>query len=560
MSVAIVVASLIPTWASTYSLGLDVSHWQGAINWAKVAKSRHIFVYQKATEGTSYTDPTYQKNRQGAVANGIKFGAYHFSNPQGSTGKAAVAEAKQEADHFVAFAQPAAGDLIPALDLENSHYTQAMPTKRLIKWVDAWLLEVETKVGVKPDIYTSPYFWKTKLNDSRHFADEGYRLWIAHWTSAGQPSVPAQDWGGNHWTFWQWTDCAKVPGIGGCVDEDRYGSSDLTPVLIPGGVPTPTPSPTVTLIKPASTSPPSISGDTTVGSTLTASNGTWIGSDPKSYSYAWYRCDQSGQGCSGITGGTGPSYALTADDYGHTMEVTVTATNGAGSSSATSAVTATVTDTSPPLAPAMEAPLKVTVASKAHLTWSDSDPDARSFDLRRRVAHYYGDFGGYSDLAAGSAQTDASVPVSEGSTYCFSVLAHDEAGNASPWSTDACTVAPVDDRGLTESKGWNRRPDSQAYMRTLTTTTRRGANLHLRAIKTTWIALVAQKCPGCGRARVLLNGEAIKLVKLNAATIKDHAIIPVATFGQITTGKLEIKVLSHDRPVRIDGVAVFRAP
>ena len=83
------------------------------------------------------------------------------------------------------------------------------------------------------EIYTSPYFWKTYMGNSRAYADAGYKtLWIAHWKTQ-TPTVPAENWGGKGWTFWQWTNCWKVSGISGCVDGDRYNGTDFTRVKIP---------------------------------------------------------------------------------------------------------------------------------------------------------------------------------------------------------------------------------------------------------------------------------------------------------------------------------------
>ena len=64
-----------------YGEGIDASHWQGAINWTRVAGASKKFVYLKTTEGTTYVDPTFASNRSGARAAGIKVGAYHFARP-----------------------------------------------------------------------------------------------------------------------------------------------------------------------------------------------------------------------------------------------------------------------------------------------------------------------------------------------------------------------------------------------------------------------------------------------------------------------------------------------
>jgi subtilisin family serine protease len=110
---------------------------------------------------------------------------------------------------------------------------------------------------------------------------------------------------------------------------------------------------------PANTAPPVISGSARVGQTLTASNGTWSGASI-SYGYAWQRCDASGANCSAITGQTGQTYSVASVDVGHTLAVTVTASNGGGSRSATSAATATVPlssdATGPPGAPSSTEP------------------------------------------------------------------------------------------------------------------------------------------------------------------------------------------------------------
>ena len=92
---------------------------------------------------------------------------------------------------------------------------------------------------------------------------------------------------------------------------------------------------------PVNTAPPTISGTVQVGSTLTASTGTWNGS-PTGYTYAWSRCDQNGASCAAVGGATASTYVLQQVDAGTTLRVTVTATNASGSNRATSAQTAVV--------------------------------------------------------------------------------------------------------------------------------------------------------------------------------------------------------------------------
>jgi hypothetical protein len=97
---------------------------------------------------------------------------------------------------------------------------------------------------------------------------------------------------------------------------------------------------------PVNTSPPIISGTPQDGQTLTASTGSWSGTQPITYGYQWQRCDSGGANCVAIAGATGPTYLATSADVGRTLRVVVTAANSAGSASATSAATTVVQATS----------------------------------------------------------------------------------------------------------------------------------------------------------------------------------------------------------------------
>ncbi len=239
-----------PSPAPTWIEGIDVSHWQGTINWTKVAAAGKRFAFLKASEASDFVDTTYPTNRTRANAAGILVGAYHFARPDAplsaatTVGAATAAEvaataaevdAIAEADHFVDTAAPARGDLLPVLDLET---TGGLDVATLQTWVRAFMERVHDRTGIRAMIYVSPSFWKTYMGDTRWFADNGYPvLWIAHWTTATQPTMPASNWGGDGWTFWQYTSSGHVNGIGDGVttrvDLNRYRYTDFTPALVP---------------------------------------------------------------------------------------------------------------------------------------------------------------------------------------------------------------------------------------------------------------------------------------------------------------------------------------
>jgi hypothetical protein len=140
--------------------------------------------------------------------------------------------------------------------------------------------------------------------------------------------VPGFDWAGFGWTFWQWTSCGHVAGIRGCVDLDRFNGADLSPVLLGEA--------------PANLEPPTIEGTAAVVQTLTAAPGSWEGSQPIHFGYAWERCDALSVTCTPIPGAIARTYTVTSEDRGSAIVVVVTASNRVGSDTATSPPTAVV--------------------------------------------------------------------------------------------------------------------------------------------------------------------------------------------------------------------------
>ena len=190
--------------------GIDVSHWEGTIDWKTVASSGYKFVYTKATESTTYTDDTLVPNVSGAASVGIPIGAYHFYR--------LAVDPKAQADFFLSKIKGLQLELPPSLDFEEqTNIAPATVAKSLKTWLDI----VEAAVGRKPIIYTSAYFWNTFVG-TPSWADD-YGLWVANYTAAPAPLLP-KPW--KNYLFWQYTDKGAVPGISGDVDMNRYAGTE----------------------------------------------------------------------------------------------------------------------------------------------------------------------------------------------------------------------------------------------------------------------------------------------------------------------------------------------
>lgn len=191
--------------------GIDVSHYQGKINWARLRSNALIdgspvrFVIIKATEGSSRTDPCFYDNFTQAREYGFIRGAYHFWSTHST--------ARSQAYFFLKKVHLENGDLPPVLDIE--HKPQKQTTEDFQTDVLTWLHIVEDKYHVKPIIYTYYKFKESYLN-APVFDD--YPYWIAHYY---QDKITYQ----GQWKFWQHTDTGMLPGIRAKVDLNVYNGS-----------------------------------------------------------------------------------------------------------------------------------------------------------------------------------------------------------------------------------------------------------------------------------------------------------------------------------------------
>ncbi|HKU56778.1 MAG TPA: hypothetical protein VJP41_07135 [Gaiellaceae bacterium] len=136
---------------------------------------------------------------------------------------------------------------------------------------------------------------------------------------------------------------------------------------------------------PVNAAVPTLSGAAQEGQTISTSNGSWSGA-PTSYAYAWSRCDAGGGSCTAISGATSATYSAASSDVGHTLRVTVTATNADGSGQATSAASAVVSSATAPTnttAPAVSGTLEVgSTLTASQGSWNGS-PTSITFTWSR---------------------------------------------------------------------------------------------------------------------------------------------------------------------------------
>ncbi|SCL18996.1 Lyzozyme M1 (1,4-beta-N-acetylmuramidase), GH25 family [Micromonospora rhizosphaerae] len=221
---AALVATAGPAAAAT-TPGIDVSRYQGTINWTSVRNAGIQFAFIKATEGTSYKDPNFNSNYTNAYYAGVIRGAYHFARPNISGGAA-------QADYLASNGGAWSADnrtLPAALDLEANPYSggycYGKTTSGMRTWISDFLNRYKYRTTRYAVIYTTTSWWN-QCTGSWTGPWANHPLWIARWsTSPG--TLPA---GAPVWSFWQYTSTGTVSGISGNVDRD-YWNGDRTRLL-----------------------------------------------------------------------------------------------------------------------------------------------------------------------------------------------------------------------------------------------------------------------------------------------------------------------------------------
>jgi hypothetical protein len=137
------------------------------------------------------------------------------------------------------------------------------------------------------------------------------------------------------------------------------------------------------------------------------------------------------------------------------------------------------------------------------------------------------------------------------------VQAVDPHGLQSPWSSQRCTAAALDDRALSASSGWKHGSGKKYFDRTITTGSRKGIKLTLKTAAIDRVAILASRAAKAGTIRVLVGGKSVGKVRL-AGKAANQKWFTLPMFAP-RRGPVVIKVLSKGKPVAIDGLGISQA-
>lgn len=185
--------------------GMDVSVWQGEIDYDKVRDSGIKAVYIRAGEGTNIVDRYFERNYENARAAELKYGFYHYVTAR------SVSEAREQADFFASLIRSKPYDLRAAMDFEN---LSGLSAEEAVTIAKAYLERLSERLGHTPAVYSDAYdaqsVWKSHLTK--------YPLWVADYGA----SRPYSTGGWDTWSGFQYSDKGRVKGVNGHVDLDRF--------------------------------------------------------------------------------------------------------------------------------------------------------------------------------------------------------------------------------------------------------------------------------------------------------------------------------------------------
>jgi lysozyme len=192
--------------------GVDVSRWQGDIDWAKLRTQGANFVFIKATDGGDHLDPNFRKNWREADAAGMHRGAYHFFYWCRTAG--------EQAEWFIRNVPRVAGALPPVIDVEwngESRCRTRPSPARVREKMQVFMEMLERHYGQRPIIYTAPDFYRDNLQGA--FLD--YPFWLR-----SVAAHPADVYPGRKWIFWQYSGSGLSHGVDGRIDLNVFHGSE----------------------------------------------------------------------------------------------------------------------------------------------------------------------------------------------------------------------------------------------------------------------------------------------------------------------------------------------
>ena len=188
--------------------GIDVSNWQGYINYEQVKKSGIEVVYIKASQGTTIKDAYFEINYENAKRNGLKVGFYHYLTAK------SVQEAENQARFFASVISGKIPDCKLVLDYETFGNVNATTINQIAR---AFLETTKRLTNKEVILYSNLYNSRTVF--SKQLAQE-YQLWLANYTTRASVEKATSNW--NSWIGWQYIDRGRINGINGSVDRDIY--------------------------------------------------------------------------------------------------------------------------------------------------------------------------------------------------------------------------------------------------------------------------------------------------------------------------------------------------
>ena len=187
------------------TLGVDVSHWEGSIDW-KVAAPTIGFAYYKCTDGVRFVDDQFANNQRGCNQAGLAHAPYHYYQP--------ALDPIAQAEHFIHTAGKDYKRYI--LDVEAPEREEGITRK-----LQAFLERVEQLTAIKPAIYTSAGYWNEFIHPKPAWSKD-YDLIVAHYTQAHQPILPV---GWKTWRIWQFSDYWSFPGCDELADGNWFNGN-----------------------------------------------------------------------------------------------------------------------------------------------------------------------------------------------------------------------------------------------------------------------------------------------------------------------------------------------